>query len=175
MLLDCSDQYWAVTLRKKLYRIRSFQKLRFSKKVAIITAAASGIGRAALEIIAQEGGTVIAVDTDDGRLEQMSGELTEKGCRIFTYCIDGLKGELVSKTVSEISKNNGQIDILINAIGGSTIITNPSARVEDLSLDDWQSIINFNLNSMFLFTNSVVPIMKSQGSGKMVNLASIAG
>ena len=79
------------------------------------------------------------------------------------------------KTISEILTTNKTIDILINAVGGSTIISNPKARVDELSLDDWKGILNFNLDSMFMFTNAIVPFMKRQGGGKIVNLASIAG
>ncbi len=78
---------------------------------------------------------------------------------------------VVNSTVQEF----GHIDILVNAVGGSTIIAKPSATVEEHSLDDWQRVIAFNLDGTFLFTHAVVPIMKLQKSGKIVNLASIAG
>ena len=69
----------------------------------------------------------------------------------------------------------GRIDILVNAVGGSTIIARPSATIEDHALDDWQRVIRFNLDGTFLFTHAVVPVMKRQKAGKIVNLASIAG
>ena len=149
--------------------------MRFASKVAIITAAASGIGRAAANIIAREGGRVVALDIDETRLEKMSADLAKEGYSIGTHCVDAVLADGVMETVSSVSKNNGQIDILINGVGGSTIISNPAARVEELSIGDWQAIIKFNLDSMFLFTNAVIPIMKRQGGGKIVNLASIAG
>jgi NAD(P)-dependent dehydrogenase (short-subunit alcohol dehydrogenase family) len=58
---------------------------------------------------------------------------------------------------------------------GSTIIANSSANVDELSFDEWQRLIAFNLHGTFLFTHAVVPIMKRQQRGKIVNLASIAG
>jgi NAD(P)-dependent dehydrogenase (short-subunit alcohol dehydrogenase family) len=64
---------------------------------------------------------------------------------------------------------------LVNAVGGSTIIAKPAATVDELSLDDWQRIIAFNLQGTFLFCHTVVPVMKQQKSGKIINLASIAG
>jgi NAD(P)-dependent dehydrogenase (short-subunit alcohol dehydrogenase family) len=69
----------------------------------------------------------------------------------------------------------GRIDILVNGVGGSTIIANAGASVEELTLDDWQRLITFNLNGTFLFCQTVVPIMKRQRSGKIVNISSIAG
>ena len=149
--------------------------MRFNDKVAVITAAASGIGHASAILIVEQGGAVIAIDTDDRRLENMSSECSNLKGKLSTYCIDATDEEAVTKTISEVLKTHKTIDTLINAIGGSTIISNPKARVDELSLDDWKEILNFNLNSMFIFTNAVVPLMKRQGGGKIVNLASIAG
>ena len=150
--------------------------MRFKGKVAVITAAASGICKAAAGIIAKEGGVVVGIDTDEARLEKMSMELSQEPAgSIVTYCIDALDPQAAGQALENIIKNNKRIDILINGVGGSTIISNPSARVDELTVDEWQAIINFNLKSMFIFTNSVVPIMKKQGKGKVVNLASIAG
>ena len=149
--------------------------MKFTGKIAVITAAASGIGRASAILIVEQGGTVIAIDTDDRRLENMSSECSNLKGNLSTYCIDATNKEAVTKTISEILTTNKTIDILINAVGGSTIISNPKARVDELSLDDWKGILNFNLDSMFMFTNAIVPFMKRQGGGKIVNLASIAG
>ena len=150
--------------------------MRFNGKVAVITAAASGICRAAAGIIVKEGGLVAGIDTDEARLEKMSMELSKESAgAIVTYCIDALDPKGADRTLKNIIANNERIDILINGVGGSTIIPNPSARVDELTVEEWQAIINFNLSIMFIFTNSVVPIMKKQGKGKVVNLASIAG
>ena len=150
--------------------------MRFNGKVAVITAAASGICRAAAGIIVKEGGLVVGIDTDEARLEKMSMELSKESAgAIVTYCIDALDPKAADRTLKNIIPNSERIDILINGVGGSTIIPNPSARVDELTLEEWQAIINFNLSSMFIFTNSVIPIMKKQGKGKVVNLASIAG
>ena len=70
---------------------------------------------------------------------------------------------------------HGRIDILVNAVGGSTIIGKPAATVEDLTLAEWQQLLHFNLTGTFLFTHAVVPIMKRQRAGKIVNISSIAG
>ncbi|MDG1273840.1 MAG: SDR family NAD(P)-dependent oxidoreductase, partial [Alphaproteobacteria bacterium] len=77
--------------------------MRFIQKVAIITAAASGIGRASAGIIAQEGGTVIAVDTDEQRLENMSSEFSGSAGQVLTYCIDATDEKVVKRTLSQIS------------------------------------------------------------------------
>src|SRR5262249_9555371 len=81
----------------------------------------------------------------------------------------------VDATVTQAVQEFGAIDILVNAVGGSTIITNSSAPVDELSFADWQRLIDFNLSGTFLFTHAVVPIMKRQRHGRIVILASTAG
>ncbi|HEX2439935.1 MAG TPA: SDR family NAD(P)-dependent oxidoreductase [Methylomirabilota bacterium] len=149
--------------------------MRFSGQVAVITAGASGIGKATAEIMASEGGTVVLVDTDEGRLDKVVALLRDAGGRAHGVRADALDAAQVQATVDRVLREHGRIDILVNAVGGSTIIRDSAATVENLSLADWQRLIDFNLTGTFLFSHAVVPVMKGQGSGKIVNLASIAG
>ena len=149
--------------------------MRFKDKVALITAVGSGIGRAAADIMAKEGAVVIGVDNDERRLAMAVEAMNMSGGRAISRPANALDQREVDDVVTWAAKQYGNIDILVNAVGGSTIIAKPSANVEEHSLDDWQRVINFNLNGTFLFTHAVVPIMKHQRSGKIVNLASIAG
>jgi len=146
--------------------------MRFTGKTALITAAANGIGRATAEIMVHEGATVVCIDNHPERLESA---LKALGPAAHGRLCDALDQGQVDAVVESTANEFGRIDILVNAVGGSTIIAKPSANVEEHSLDDWQRIINFNLNGTFLFTHAVVPVMKHQRSGKIVNLASIAG
>ena len=149
--------------------------MRFEGKVALITAAGSGIGRATAEIVAAEGGHVAAVDVSEDALERLATAVSGAGGSIGTHACDGLDREAVAAAVADIVDARGTIDILVNAVGGSTIIASPGAKVDELTLEEWRSIGTFNLDSLFLFTHQVVPVMKRRGSGKIVNLASIAG
>jgi NAD(P)-dependent dehydrogenase (short-subunit alcohol dehydrogenase family) len=149
--------------------------MRFKGKVALITAAASGIGRATANIIGCEGGRIAAVDTDRARLDQTVAEIAAAGGEAHGYNIDALDERRVDSTVTDAAKRFGRIDILVNAVGGSTIIANPAATTDTLTLAEWQSLLHFNLTGTFLFTHAVIPVMKQQRSGKIVNLASIAG
>jgi NAD(P)-dependent dehydrogenase (short-subunit alcohol dehydrogenase family) len=144
--------------------------MRFENKIAVITAAANGIGRATAGIMAREGAVVVCVDNHPERLEAAVTALGAHG----RLC-DALDQGQVDAVVDGVVREFGRIDILVNAVGGSTIIPRPSATVEEHSLDDWQRVIRFNLDGTFLFTHAVVPVMKRQKSGKIVNLASIAG
>jgi len=146
--------------------------MRFTDKIALITAAANGIGRATAEIMVREGAIVICVDNHPERLD---AAVTALGPRAHARLCDALDQTQVDAVVGNVSHEFGRIDILVNAVGGSTIIAKPSATIEEHSLDDWQRVIRFNLEGTFLFTHAVVPLMKQQKSGKIVNLASIAG
>jgi NAD(P)-dependent dehydrogenase (short-subunit alcohol dehydrogenase family) len=148
--------------------------MRFKDKVALITAVGSGIGRATATIMANEGAVIVGIDNDQRRLDMAMEELNMTGGRAFGRCIDALNPTEVDETVAWAVKNYG-IDILVNAVGGSTIIEKPGATVDELSFDEWQRLIHFNLSGTFLFCHAVVPELKRRRSGKIVNLASIAG
>jgi NAD(P)-dependent dehydrogenase (short-subunit alcohol dehydrogenase family) len=149
--------------------------MRYRDKVALITAAANGIGRATCDIIAREGGIVVAVDNNQQRLDAAVDAMNKAGGRAHGRLCDALDQSQVDAVVAGVVKEFGRIDVLVNAVGGSTIIPRPAANVDELTLDEWQRLINFNLNGTFLFLHAVVPVMKARKSGKIVNLASIAG
>jgi NAD(P)-dependent dehydrogenase (short-subunit alcohol dehydrogenase family) len=149
--------------------------MRFQDKVALITAAASGIGRATADIIAAEGGIVVAVDADEARLKSTAEALQAAGGRVHARRGDALQAAEVDGIVAGVVRELGRIDILVNAVGGSTIIARPAATVDELGLADWQRLIAFNLDGTFLFCHAVAPVMKRQNAGKIVNISSIAG
>jgi NAD(P)-dependent dehydrogenase (short-subunit alcohol dehydrogenase family) len=149
--------------------------MRFDGKVALITAAGAGIGKATADIIVREGGIVVAVENQQERLDALATGLDNQPGQLIAKCIDAMDEVAVRGTVQETMDNFGRIDILVNAIGGSTIIANPAAEIDEMPFEDWQKILNFNLSATFVFTNAVVPHMKTQQSGKIVNLASVAG
>lgn len=153
--------------------------MRFTNKVAVITAAANGIGRATAQIMVREGATVIVVDNHRARLDEAVpalGKIAGKGPgRVEGKLVDALDAAAVDRLVADVARDHGRIDILVNAVGGSTVIDNPQATTEQLTFADWQKLIAFNLDGTFLFTHAVIPVMKRQRSGKIVNLASIAG
>jgi NAD(P)-dependent dehydrogenase (short-subunit alcohol dehydrogenase family) len=149
--------------------------MRFADKVALITACASGIGRATADIMAREGAVVVGVDNHPERLEKTVAEIAAAGGRAHGRLCNALDAAEVDPLVASVAQEFGRIDILVNAVGGSTIIARSGATVDELSLDEWKRLIDFNLDGTFLFTHAVVPVMKRQKSGKIVNLASIAG
>jgi NAD(P)-dependent dehydrogenase (short-subunit alcohol dehydrogenase family) len=149
--------------------------MRFTDKVALITAVASGIGRATADIMAREGAVIVGVDNNAERLDKTVDEITVAGGRAHARLCNALDPAEVDPLVAAVAKEFGGIDILVNAVGGSTIIPRSGATVDELTLEEWKKIIDFNLDGTFLFTHAVVPVMKRQQGGKIVNLASIAG
>jgi len=149
--------------------------MRFTDQVALITAAASGIGRATADIIGAEGGIVVGVDTDQSRLDAMTASIKGAGGRAHGRRADALDPAQVQSVVADVMREHGRIDILVNAVGGSTIIPRPGATVDELTFAEWQRLLDFNLDGTFLFCHEVAPVMKRHRSGKIVNLSSIAG
>jgi len=149
--------------------------MRFKGRIALITAAGRGIGRATAEIIGREGGTVVGVEVDKESLDQVVGVIRAAGGTAHGLVADALDATQVAGVVKRVVDEHGRIDILVNAVGGSTIIAKPAAEVDELTLDDWQRMLHFNLTGTFLFCNAVAPVMKRQHGGKIVNISSIAG
>ena len=149
--------------------------MRFTDKVAIITAAASGIGRATADIMAREGAVVVAVDIDQDRLDDTVAALRAAGGRAHGRRADALDQAQVEAVAAAAVQEFGAIDILVNAVGGSTIIPHPGAEMDQLTFSDWQRLLAFNLDGTFLCCHAVAPVMKRQRHGKIVNLSSIAG
>ena len=77
--------------------------------------------------------------------------------------------------VERAVREYGHVDILVNAVGGSTIIPRSAATVDELTLAEWQQLLTFNLDGTFLFCHALAPVMKRQRGGKIVNISSIAG
>ena len=148
--------------------------MRFNNKVAVVTAAANGIGKATSKIFAKEGAQLVAVDINPQGLDQLTEEIEREGGKIIPVETNVLKSQSVEKLAEFVIARFNKIDILVNAVGGSTIIPNSTATVDHLSLDDWDRIIQFNLKGTFLCTSTIIKQMKKQGNGKIVNISSDA-
>jgi NAD(P)-dependent dehydrogenase (short-subunit alcohol dehydrogenase family) len=147
--------------------------VRFRDKVALISGAGAGIGRATAAMVGREGGTVVAVDVDEAALDRLAAEIGAS--RTLAIRADALDAASVEETVRRAVDAHGRIDVLVNAVGGSTMIPRPAATLDELSLAEWHKLLHFNLTGTFLFCHAVVPVMKRQRSGKIVNISSIAG
>ena len=145
--------------------------MRFQDKVAVITGAAKGIGRATARILAGEGAYLVAVDISAPDLADLAEEMEAAGGKVTTMQVDVLDTQQVEKMMESIVTSFGRIDLLVNAVGGNTT----RKHVDELTLEEWDGVVQFNIRGTFLCTKAAVQQMKKQGGGKIVNLSSRAG
>lgn len=141
---------------------------RLEGQVAIVTGGARGIGRGICEVFCREGATVALWDVLDGT--QTVKEITQNGGNIFFQKVDVTSQDSVDNAIGEIIEKYGKIEILINNAG---IIRDRSFL--KMTEEEWDSVINVNLKSLFIVTKSVVPHMKENGYGRIVSASSING
>ena len=148
-------------------------RMRFQDQVFLITGAGAGICRAAIGIIAAEGGKIAAFDRDAAAVAGTIAMVREAGSEGLEIAGDALSEADAARAVAATLEKFGRIDVLINGVGGSTIVKNGSALLEEFSLEEWEGLIDFNLRGTFLFSRGVIPVMKRQKSGKIINMGSI--
>lgn len=148
--------------------------MRFSDRVAIITGGGSGIGRATAQLMGTEGARLALVDLDPQAMQAVAQTIEDRSGMVIALQADVLDERAVDRLVQSVLDHYGRIDILVNAVGGSTIIERSSAPVEELTLDEWERVLAFNLRGTFLCAHAVIPQMKRQGSGRIVNISSVA-
>jgi len=144
--------------------------MRFQEKVAVVTGAARGIGRAIALAFVREGANVALTDIDGAVLGELCGEIGKGGGRAVPLACDVSKSADVNKAAAEVQRIFGRIDILVNNAG---IIRR--GTIETVTEEDWDRVIAVNLKGAFNFCKAVVEPMKKQGGGKIVNVSSIAG
>ncbi len=146
-------------------------------KIAVISGAANGIGKAVALLSAEQVGTLILIDIDADGLARTQAELKEKpgaAVALYVYTADVTQEAEVRQVFAEIRNICPQTDILINAVGGSSSSGEAGVLTENMSWHRWQAMISLNLNSAFLCCREVIPLMKKQGYGRIVNFSSIA-
>jgi 3-oxoacyl-[acyl-carrier protein] reductase len=135
--------------------------------VAIVTGAARGLGRAAAERLYERGASVAVNVRDSARAETVAASLGERAFAVAgDIAADGVAEDIVRRTLDRF----GRIDILVNnaAVAHST-------RLSDLSASEWRETIEVNLTAPFLLTRAVLPPMKAQQYGRIINVSSTAG
>lgn len=147
---------------------------RFTGQTVVLAGAARGIGRAAAEIFAREGASVWALDRDEAALAAFAAKARDLGVAIRTRQADAMDEASVRAAVAAVIAQDGKVDTLVNAVGGSTVAGASNAPLDAMSLAEFESQVRFNLNGTFLFTQAVLPAMKARGGGTIVNVASIA-
>lgn len=144
--------------------------MKLKDRVAIVTGAARGIGKAIAWTFAREGASVALVDVEKPGVETLQKEIGRKGGQAIAVPCDVSKASEVKQMVDQVERVYGRIDILVNNAG---IIRR--GTIETVTEEDWDRVIEVNLKGPFNCSKAVVEIMKRQGYGKIVNVSSIAG
>lgn len=140
-------------------------------QVAIITGAASGIGRAAALLYAQEGAKVVVSDVDEKQGNEVVEEIKKAGGEAMFFKADISLAEENQKLVDAAVKEYGKLDIAVNNAG----IGGPLAPTAEYPLDGWQKVIDTNLSGVFYGMHYQVQVMAKNKGGVIVNIASILG
>ncbi|RDV25449.1 SDR family NAD(P)-dependent oxidoreductase [Alteromonas aestuariivivens] len=137
-------------------------------KVAVVTGASRGLGQAMAVALGEAGATVVAVGSKVENVAKTIALLEEKGVPCMALGCDQGDGKQIAEAVESVISRFGKIDILVNNAG-----TIKRAPAHEFSDDDWDDVINTNLNGVFKFCRAAGKQMLKQKSGKIINIASL--
>jgi gluconate 5-dehydrogenase len=137
-------------------------------KVALVTGASSGLGVQFAKALAAQGADLAIMARRQAKLEEVKKNIEGLGVRCLAVKCDVLNNDEIKEAVAQIKKHYGRIDILVNNAG--TARSNPAESQSD---DDWNAVINTNLNSVYFVAREVGKVMIEQKYGKIINVGSI--
>jgi NAD(P)-dependent dehydrogenase (short-subunit alcohol dehydrogenase family) len=146
------------------------KKNDLSGKLALITGASKGLGRAMALALSESGATIALVSRDREKLEGVHQEITKLGGESQVFVADVRDEASIAKLEAEVGGKLGKVQILINNAG-----INIRKNLIDFSLEEWRSVVDTNLTSAFLMCRAFVPHMRGTGYGRILNLSSIMG
>ena len=142
-------------------------------KIALVTGGAQGIGRGIVDVLSSEGALVCIADISEEHGIKAVTEIKKLGRKAIYIQANFENPEEPKKVIEECSSKLGNISILVNNVGiqPSTSYKN----IEETSEEVWDAIINVNLKSYFLMSKYIIPYMRKNGQGSIVNIASVQG
>ncbi|MEM7289521.1 MAG: SDR family oxidoreductase, partial [Pseudomonadota bacterium] len=140
-------------------------------KVAWITGAGTGIGASSAEKLAEAGCKVVLSGRRAEPLQEIADGIAKAGGTVTVEALDVADRDAVMAVGARIIEQMGTVDVLVNNAG----INVPKRHWPDVSLDDWDAVINIDLNGAFYCTQAVLPAMRAQGEGLVINVSSWAG
>jgi NAD(P)-dependent dehydrogenase (short-subunit alcohol dehydrogenase family) len=140
------------------------------RRVAIVTGGGSGIGRAIAMALATDRCDIAIFDRDARSGATVASEIERSGRRARAYDVDVTVSGQVRQAVDEVAGTLGRIDVLVNDAGIGFLGT-----VEELTEEDWDRVMSVNVKSVFLCSRAAIPHMATNGGGRIINVASVAG
>ena len=144
---------------------------KLENKIALVTGAATGIGRATAIALAKEGAKVMVTDINETEGLETVNRIKKEGGQAKFFQLDVSKKEQVDAVVMEIFTTEGALDLAVNNAGIGGV---PSA-LHEIKLEDWKRMMDINLTGVFLCLQAELKCMLQKGSGRIVNVASLAG
>ncbi len=143
---------------------------RVKGKVAVVTGAGGGLGRAQANLLASEGARVVVTDIDITALEKTAAAVNSRGGECVCVRHDASNESDWAKVMNRTLEEFGRLDVLVNNAGVIFY-----KKIEDTSLDEWRRLMSVNLDGVFLGVKFAIETMRKTGGGSIVNIASVAG
>ena len=143
---------------------------RVAGKVALVTGAGLGLGRASSLLLASEGARLVVSDIDESLAGNTAAEIVEAGGEALALRHDVSKSDDWSAVIAVVEQRFGRLDVLVNNAGIAI-----AKNIEDTSLEEWRRTMAVNLDGVFLGCQEGVKLMKKSGGGSIINLSSIDG
>ena len=145
--------------------------MNFKGKTALVTGAASGIGKATAITFAENGANVVMVDICEEKLEEVKKEVESFGTKVLSYVCDVSDEKRVNEVCEDALKQFGKIEILVN----NAAIFRDAGEFVNVPASMWKKYMDVNVMSVVYFTQGLLPCMLENNYGKIVNVASVAG
>ena len=139
-------------------------------KIVVITGAAQGLGEAVASRFGEEKAIVVLVDVKVEKLRAVAERLKKEGVEVYVQPCDVSDSDQVHRIIECVVVELGRIDVLVNCAG-----IHMTTRFHELTVEEWDRVMDVNLRGTFLFIHEVYPLMKKKGYGRIVNFSSTAG
>jgi NAD(P)-dependent dehydrogenase (short-subunit alcohol dehydrogenase family) len=149
--------------------------LKLQGKTAIVTGAASGIGKATAIEFAKEGANIVIVDLNEPKVTETAMEIEKIGVQVVIEIADVCDSERINQVVEHTIEKFGAIDIVVNCAGGSARLTGKITPFSESEQSTWEWVLKLNLLAPMIMNRAVIPHMIKSSSGKIINIGSVAG
>ncbi len=144
---------------------------RVLNKVAAVTGGASGLGMAAAEMLAEEGAKIAILDISDANGLALEEKLKSAGKEAKYWRMDVTNLDSIEEVMKQVNDYFGKIDILVNCAG----LTGSRGKIDECTEADFDAVFNIDVKGLFFCIKYVIPYMRANGSGSIINLSSISG